>query len=417
MIRVSPPAFALCLAALVLAGPGARAQDAPRAETAPDSYAVRGRIAWIRAAWRVQREVFQRAVTELESARMHSQGRGDFTTQFLLGMSYIRLGRFADGDPLLRDTRNASPDFPGFLFTDALRLIIAKPESPAAALAQAKEAVTKLDEFIKKLDSYPKDGAFAEELRYLGHVFRGRTRSRLPGQNDAAVADLTRALEIARANDRPPSADVVSLLAQVHLRLNQTGEARRLAMEAVSREPGEAGHYFNLGVILAQMHDVTGARRSFEAALARQPLSPDAHLKLAYYAAQTGELASARRHIEAAGAIYEARARAGTPSDANAQADLASALGRYWFDVATARAEAGDDAGVTAAYRSAREHLREALTKQPGCVAALTLLIQVESRIGTPEAEIEELKKRLSELNEDTGPRDGDVDAYHSTFC
>jgi len=412
MLRVWRPALALLLAALLVAAPDARAQEQPT-----DPSAVRGRIAWIRAAWRVQREDFQRAVTELEAARTHAQGRGDFTTLFLLGTAYVRLGRFADGDPLLRDARTAYPEFPGFLLADALRLITTRPESNDAALRQANEAITKLDEFLAKLDAYPKDGAFAAELRYLGHVFRGRTRSRLPGQNDAAVADLVRALEIARENERPPSADVVSLLAQMHLRLNQIIEARRIAMEAVAREPSEAAHYFNLGVILGATHDVAGARRALEAALARRPQFPDAHIKLAYFAAQAGELTEMRRHVEAAAAMYEARARAGNPSDANAQSDLASALGRYWFDVAAARAEAGDDAGATDAYRAAVRHLRDALAKQPGCVVALTLLIQAEARIGSPADEVEELKKRLAELSDPARPHDGDVDAFRSTFC
>ena len=417
MLRSWRPALLLSLAAFLLAAPGAGAQERPRAEPPADPSAVRGRIAWVRAAWRVQREDFQRAVTELEAARTHAQGRGDFTTLFLLGTAYVRLGRFADGDPLLRDARTAWPEFPGFLFADALRLITARPDSADDAMRKANEAIAKLDEFLAKLDSYPKDGAFAAEMRYLGHVFRGRTRSRLPGQNDAAVADLVRALDIARENERPPSADVVSLLAQVHLRLNQIVEARRLAMQAVSREPSEAGHYFNLGVILGATHDVNGARHAFEAALARRPQFPDAHIKLAYFAAQSGELAEMRRHLEAAAAMYDARARAGSPSDANAQADLASAMGRYWFDVAAARSGTGDDAGATDAYRAAVRHLREALAKQPGCVVALTLLIQAEARIGTAADEVEELKKRLAELSDSARPRDGDVDAFRSTFC
>jgi tetratricopeptide (TPR) repeat protein len=417
MRRATPYALALSLAALLPGGPAARAQDPPRKETPADPNAVRGRLAWIRAAWRVQRDEFQRAVTELEAARTRAQGRGDFTTLFLLGTAYLRLGRFADGDPLLRDARTEFPDFPGFLLADALRLISTKPESADAALRQANDTVKLLDEFLAKLDSYPKDGAFAAELRYLGFVFRGRTKSRLPGQADAAVADLVRALEISRQNDRPPAADVVSLLSNLHMRLNQTGEAKRLALEAVAREPGEAGHYFNLGVILGTMFDVAGARRAYEAALARRPQFAEAHIKLAYFAAQSGELPELRRHIEAAAAIYEARARAGLPSDANAQADVESALGRYWSGVGDARAEAGDAAGATAAYRVAVSHLKEALAKQPGCVTALTLLIQAASRIGAPAAEIEELKRRLDQLNDPTAPHDGDVDAFRSTFC
>jgi tetratricopeptide (TPR) repeat protein len=248
-------------------------------------------------------------------------------------------------------------------------------------------------------------------------VFRGRTKSRLPGQADLAVADLTRALEISRENDRPPAADVVSLLAQLHLRLQQTGEARRLAQDAVAREPGEARHHFNLGVILGEMHDVVGARRAFEAALARRPDFPEAHIRIAFYAAQSGELAELRRHVESAAALYEERARAGLPSDANAQADIESALGRYWNAVGDARSEDGDTLGAAAAYREASKHLSEALAKQPGCVTALTLLIQAESRLGAPTEKIDELKQRLDRLNDSASPRDGDVDAFRSTFC
>lgn len=417
MLRAAPYVIALSLVALLPGGPAAHAQDAPSADTKSDPNAVRGRVAWVRAAWRVQREEFQRAVTELETARSRAQGRGDFTTLFLLGTAYIRLGRFAEGDPLLRDARTEAPDFLGFLLADALRLISTKAESNDAAIRQSSEAIEKLDLFLTRLDSYPKDGAFAAEFRYLGLVFRGRTKSRLPGQVDAAVADLTRALEICRENDRPPAGDVVSLLAHLHMRLQQTSEAKRLAEDAVAREPGEAAHYYNLGVILGAMFDVGGARRAFEAALARRPDMAEAHVKLAFYAAQDRDLPELRRHIEAAAARYEERARAGTPADANAAADVESALGRYWFGVGDARSEAGDTDGATAAYRAAAAHLKEALAKQPGCVLALALLIQASSRIGEPASVIDELKQRLDRLNDSTAPHDGDIDAFRSTFC
>jgi tetratricopeptide (TPR) repeat protein len=410
-------AAALAVLALVLArgtahGQGAAPAASP-AETA-ELHRLRGTIAWRRAVWRAQRDGFQRAVTELERARATAEGRSDFTSLYLLGLSYLRLGRAADAEPVLRDARAMSPGFAGFVLTDALQLTATKAASTDQARKEVDAALAKYDEYLAKIAAYPKDGPFAAELLFLGYLFRGRTNARISARYDKAVDDLDRALRVAADNGEQPPAEVVSLLAQMHQHLDQIDVAKKLVLAALERDPAEAVHYYNFGAILVGAHDEAGARPWLEAALARRPEFPEAHMRLAYIASKTDDPASMRRHLEAAAAIYAARARAGVQADRQTDADVESGFGQYWMLVAKHRQDAGDEAGTRAAYENAKDHLRQALAKEPGCVGALNVLVQVCALTDAPEAEIDDLKRRLADISKLS---DREIDPYHGTFC
>lgn len=419
MRRSTAMLLAVLASALPFGARPARAQDpaaAPAAaELSPaELHRIRGWAAWRRAVWRVQRDGFQRVVTELERSREASAGRADVTTLYLLGVSYVRLGRLAEAETVLRDARAQAPEFAGFLLTDAMLLASATADTADAGRAQAEAALAKYGEYLEKLDSYPKDGSFAAELQFLGYLFRGRTNTRLAGHFDRAVLDLNRAMEISKENGQPLAAEVVSMLAQAHQSLNQVEDAKRLIREAIARDPAESALYYNLGIILAGAQDDSGARPWFEAAVARRADFAEAHLKLAYLDSKLNDPGAMRPHLEAAAAIQEARARGGSLSDSRTQADLAAGMGTYWLLIGRARMDAGDDAGARAAYGQAQIHLREALAKEPGCVKALNLLIQIGSWTNAPETELEELKRRLQGTQE---PGGRDIDPYRSTFC
>lgn len=409
---------ALLLAVVAAASGGAlvaRAQETSSAQTARELHETRGRLAWRRAAWRVSRESFQRVVTELQRAREASAGRADFTTLFLLGISYLRLGRLSEADVALKDARASEPaaaGFPGLLFADALRMTLERTGSADEDRRRLEEALALFDAYLARLDGY--DGAFAAELRHLGLVFRGRTKARFAGRSHEAVADLRAALDLERANGETPSSDVIAVLAQVHQALDEPEEARRLVLEALARSPGDATHYFNVGLIFAGTRDETSARKWFAAALARRPDYAEAHVKLAYLASKSMETAAMRSHLEAAQVIHEARARDGAPLDPGVQADLAAGFGAYHRLVASQRAAAGDEVGARSAYLAARTHFRDALSKKAACVSALNHLIQIAGILGDDEGELDELKRRLADALKRTP---GDAESARSTFC
>jgi tetratricopeptide (TPR) repeat protein len=200
----------------------------------------------------------------------------------------------------------------------------------------------------------------------------------------------------------------------MHQHLNQIDPAKKLVLEALARDPAEAVHYYNYGVILMGSHDEGAARQWLEAALARRPDFPEARLKLAYVALKTDDPSSMRRQLEAAAVTYDARAHAGTPTDPQIEADLESGFGQYWMLVAKHRQDDGDEAGTRHAHDLAIAHLRTALARVPGCVGALSLLIQLCALTDAPDAEIEDLKRRLADLSKMS---EREIDPYHSTFC
>jgi tetratricopeptide (TPR) repeat protein len=415
MKRAAACVVAVVALALALAHGTSRAQDSPRAPASAESaevHRVRGTIAWQRAVWRAQREGYQRAVSELERAR--AAGRSDFTSLYLLGLSYLRLGRVADAEPVLKDARQMSPTFPGFILTDALQLTAVRAEAREVQRQQADAAIEKYDEYIAKIEAYPKDGAFAAELLFLGYYFRGRTNARMGGRNHKAVEDLDRAVAVATAHGEAPSPEVTSLLAQMHQNLGEVEVAKKLIVEALARDPAEAVHYYNYGLILVASREESAAKPWLEAALARRPEFPEAHMKLAYVASKTDDPAAMRRHLEAAAATYDGRAAGGSPTDRQTEADIEAGFGQYWMLVAKHRQHRGDEPGARAAYQLAIAHLRTAREREPGCVGALQLLIQLAHLTGASEAEIEELKRRHADLSKLT---DREFDPFHSTFC
>lgn len=408
---------AACIAvalALGVSGTTALSQPQPKPDQAaaqPDPHFVRGVVAWRRAVWRTNRESFQVVVDELEKARAAAPGTSDFTTLYLLGFAYLRLGRVAEADPALEDARKLAPNFPGLILTDALRLTAVSFDTSDAAIQAAHEALAKYETYFAKLPEYPADGLFAVELKFLGHLFRGRTQARLPGSFDQAVKDLDEAIAIAKEAGEAPAAEVVSLLAQMHQGLEQMEEAKKLVASALQREPGEPSHYYNMGLLLAGQHDDAGAKAWYEAAVTRRPDFYEAHLKLAYIATKSNDVALLRSRVEAAAAILEARERAGTAIDTAARADIESGYGTYWMIVAEKRSDAGDDAGAAEAYRKARDRFLEALKYEKGCVGALNRLIQVAVRLQVPDDELADYKRRLEEVNRRGG------EAHRSTFC
>ena len=415
MRRASHIATVVVLTSLALAAAAApaAAQD-PAVITPAELQRARGTLAWRRAVWGVSREGFERAVTELELCRDDESGRRDVTVLYLLGISYMRLERVAQADPALRDARSLAPDFPGLRLADAMRLtaVAAAPSEESQKLAE--EAAKRYDDFLAGLARYPKDAAFAAELGFLGLVLRGTLNSRLYGRRDQAVADLGRARALAKEHGEAPSAELITLLANVHQSLDQLDDAKQLVREAMARDPAEPAHYYNYGVILAGTHDDAGARPWFEAALARRRDFAEAHVKIAYIASKSDDLGGMRAHLDAAAAIYEARAGRGAALDPRNQAEIDAGLGAYWKMVGLQRSDAGDAKGAREAFTAAEAHLRDALAKQPGCVTAISTLIQILSWIGAPERDQSEWKKRLLDTQQ---MKNRETDPYRSTFC
>ena len=94
-------------------------------------------------------------------------------------------------------------------------------------------------------------------------------------------------------------------------------------------------------------------------------------------------------------------------------AEIDAGLGAYWKMVGLQRSDAGDAKGARDAFTAAEAHLRDALAKQPGCVTAISTLIQILSWIGAPERDQSEWKKRLL----DTQQMKRETEPYRSTFC
>jgi tetratricopeptide (TPR) repeat protein len=407
-MRVAGLVLSVLLAASAAPAP---AQEPPAQISSAELHRVRAEVAWRRAVWRISAEEFERAVKELEAARAAPGAVPDYWVDYMLAFSYARLKRVPECDAVLKSMRDKlGANASSLMLVDSVRRI-STPEGDQSA-DEATAAVATLGAFLEEMNNAPPGSPFAPELRFLSHFYRGRLEWRLARQ-DSAVTELTRAMELSRAAGHEPAMEVVSLLAWVHLDLDQAGEAKRLVMEAMARDPAEAAHYYNMGQILIKEHDDLGARRWFEAALARRPSLVEAHLKLALVGRHTADPAAMLPHLEAVKAFYDGRAQAKAPVDAAAEADVQCGYGLYWKLVGDRRTDEGDDAGAREAYEQATRHLREALAKQKGCVQALSALIQIASKLGRDE-EIPELRKSLDEVNKQQGRR---LDPFRSTFC
>jgi tetratricopeptide (TPR) repeat protein len=395
-------------------------QPAPRLSDA-DVHRLHGRLAWRRAAWRLRREEWQRAAGELELARKADgdAGKADFSTLYMLGVTYLRLApigaskQLDDADIALSQARTLDPTFPGLLFTDALRETLLPESSAAQTKARVELAIAKFDEFVLGF-AHPEEVQYGQELQFLGHFYRGRSRARLPEGLDRAVVDLKEAMSIADKNGQNAPPEVVSLLAQVYKNLNQVDDAKREVADALARNPAEATNYYNLGQLLLGAQDLTGARSWFEAALLRRTAFPEARLALADVARKMNDPITLRRHLEAAKALQELNAKAGAPIEAKVQADVECGFGICWKLIGDQRADAGDVAGMREAFANAESSFNAALSMEPGCFNAVNYLIQIAARTGAPQSKIDELKRRLEKLQK---RGDGDVESYRSTFC
>jgi len=408
------------LVALAVGGAARGQENAPRVSDA-DVHRFRGRLAWQRAAWRLRRDEWERALVELELARKADldAGKPDYTTLFMLGVTHLRLAPLGpskhldDADIALSQVRATNPKFPGLLFTDALRESLIQENSAEKIKARVELAAAKFDEFILGF-AHPEEVPFGAELQFLGHFYRGRSRARLPGELDRAVVDLTQVMSIAEKNRKTAPTEVVSLLAQVYKSLNQVEDAKRVVAEAIARDPAEANNYYNLGQLLLGAQDLTGARAWFEAALLRRTFFPEARLALADVARKVNDPIAMRRHLEAARALHELNAAAGTPIETKVQADVECGFGICWKLIGDQRAAAGDVAGMRDAFAKATSSFRKALSLEPGCFNAVNYLILIEARTGAPQSEIDEDKRILERLQK---PSDGEVESFRSTFC
>src|SRR5262249_25646329 len=151
---------------------------------------------------------------------------------------------------------------------------------------RTKASLTKYEEFLAKFAAYPKDAPLRAEMEFIGRVFRGRALASLSDGADAAIAELTKALDVAKEAGRQPGAEVVSLLVSVHFFLNQNDEAKRLIAESLRKDPADGVHSYNMGSVLLGEKDDAAAAVWFEAALRRRPDFPEAHLMLAYVASR-----------------------------------------------------------------------------------------------------------------------------------
>ncbi len=379
----------------------------------PEAKRIRATLAWRRAVWRVDREDFDRARKQLEGA-MDAGANPDWLLQYTLGLSYLRLNRVAEADIYLAKARRLVPSFVGLTFTDAFRLTVVKAKDDADAQEKIRAALDRYREFFEKLGAAPPDTPFKAELSFAGHVYRGLLESRVQDEWDHAVKDLEAAMKLSEDNGWTPAAEVVSLLADVHKSLDQLDAAKNVVKAAMARDPAEASHHYNYGALLVAGREYAAARPWFEAALARRSDLIDAHMKLAFIGMQLHEPASMLPHLEAAKAIQEMRANGGAAPDAQADANADSGFGVYFKLIGDERFNADDEKGALFSYETAARYFREALSKEPGCVQAVNMLIQLSSRIRMPPAELEELKKKLQEL---TDPKGGGVQPYKSTFC
>jgi tetratricopeptide (TPR) repeat protein len=395
-------------------------EQAPRVSDA-DVHRLRGRLAWRRAAWRLRRDEWQRAQAELELARKADSDAGklDFTTLYMLGVTYLRLApmgaskQLDDADIALSQARGIDPNFPGLLFADALRETLLPEGSAAQTKERVEIAAAKFDEFVLGF-AHPEESPYGAELQFLGYFYRGRSRARLPEALDRAVVDLKEAMSIAEKHDQNSPPEIVSLLAQIYKNLHELDDAKRVVADAVARNPSEATNYYNYGQILLGSQDLTGARSWFEAALLRRPSFPEARLALADVARRMNDPIAMRRHLEAAAALHALNAKAGAPIDLKMQADVECGFGICWKLIGDLREAAGDVAGMRAAFAEAKTRFKSARSMVSECFNAVNYLIQISVRTGAPQSEIDDLKRELEKLQK---PADDDVQPFRSTFC
>lgn len=372
---------------------------------------VLGILAWRRAVWTGDDASYARAASEL--ARVHAETRdADPGAVFLLGLSLARLNRRAESEAAFADAFRGSPPTPGMLLAKAVAFTADKPGH--VAQPRTKEAIAALDAFLLELPNIRRMSQFAAELEYLGHVERG-LRLFADDGHEGAFVDLQRAAEIARAAGRPPAPEVARMLIQARKDRQEFGVAGQIADAALRRSPGDPDNHFVKAIVAAEAKQMDEARRSHERALRLRPGYFESHAKIAFIAWEGFDLDSMRRHLEAYDALlrrqWETAPQTRTPT---AAANLRGGWGSYWMRRGDVAAESGDIEGARAHWTRARTEFLESYKEAPGCVRAMTSLVQVLSLLQAPQEEIDLWTRRTEEMRQ---PKPGSVKGYRDTFC
>lgn len=373
----------------------------------------RGVLRWRRAVWAVDSAGFSAAAEEFEGARNQlARGSEDFTLVYLLGLCRVSVGDSARGIPWLDAAKRMSPDFPGNVYADSLRIADEASRAGGPTEQQREAMLATLGTFLDRVAVYGKDGVFAAELEFLGLIERG-TQLHRSGQHDRAVADFERAIALTRAQGREPAALVVRSLALCHQRLNQVPRARELIEASLRRDPGQPSHYHVLGQLTADLQDLAASRTLYAQAVARKPDYAQPLEKLAYLAWDVRDLHDMLRSLDAAEVSYRAEWQA-APADrltmARTESNLRTARAMYWIRRAERAQEADDPAAARTHHLAAKAELSAALSAEPQCVRAIALIVRVLFSLGETEAS-DDWKRRMERMREskETG--------YGDTFC
>lgn len=424
-MRVQSVLLGLAAAAAAAVAANATAQQEPGPSPAPppaagggrpavsgaEAHRLRGALAWRRAVWTGDREQYSFAARELEQALRLSEVR-DFSTLFLLACSRAWRGDVAGATEPAREARALAPDFPGHLLLDAVRAA-PEPRGPDWK-ARFRTAVGGLEAYEIALAKYDRGAAFAAELEYLGHLEHG-VRLYWLDLFDRAILQFERAAQIARAQGRSPSPELLRRLSQCHKSVQQFEISERMIRDSLERDPGEPSHYQVLGQLAADRERRDEARGWYQRALARKLDYADPRAKLAYLARDDGDLYSLRVHLEAYRAIHEARwEHGGEPRDPGVEANIHSGFGHYWFARAEKLADEGRLDAARPCYLAAKKEFEAAIAKEPGCIAALNGLVRVLYELGFPADESLPYQRRIEDMrNEEPGA----PEPYGDTFC
>lgn len=418
-MRTRTWALAAATAVAVIASAAASPQD-PAAPGAPpagsisasDASRFRGALAWRRAVWTGEREMFAYAEGELRRALEGPASDRDFTSRFLLAHCLAVRGDRQGAAAAGNQAQALAPDFPGLFL---LQVLVRTPDGSGPLVRDPLiAAVGRIEEVQVVLARYGRSAPLARELEYLCRFERARYLVRL-GQFDQAILEFERAVQIAREDRRPPSAELVRRLSQCHQVLNQYDHAERLIRESIARDPHEPSHYYVLGQLAADQKRYEESAVWYRRALDRKADYPEPHAKLAYLAMEAKDLHRMRTHLESYRALHEARWQADPEArSASVAANILAGFGHYWKARAEALADSGDEAGARAAWLRAKEEFLGALNEVPGCSAAVNQLIQVLYQLGEPADVLDPWRERLQDLKDHSLDSAGTAG---TTFC
>ena len=233
---------------------------------------------------------FTSRFTSTESRRAHAP-RGDCVSCHMpvVKERTVPHGTFSDhwirvpGRPTPTPTASGSPIEPyfardrtgpeGALYRAMGKVVFASLSGRGEAFDQAAEELAPL------LAATPSDGQ-AHFLLGVAHEARGRL----------AEAAEAHAAALARGDRRP---DVLRALARARFRLGDADEARRLYLEALTKQPALAWMRAEYADVLQHDGDLDGAVREYRAALAEQPSLAAAAFNLGVALLGKGEAAAA----------------------------------------------------------------------------------------------------------------------------